>query len=352
MVQKLDNFPLLVLGQGHGAGCPAQRSLGDAGQAQGGGGGAVVARKAHPQHQADQRGGHQHPHHRAAVAEQGDDALLRVLLPKGEGDGAGDPRVPAQMEQGSGVFCGAGVFLVIQAAQDRLIRRHLDVQAEQAVGDPEDGVKPVQAQQDIGQGLEAVVPAADVGLLMQEDIAPLLRGQPHGEIDARAEKAQDEGAVDLVRLVNMLGEEHGVVNALSQAAVRHHAPERSHSRPRRPDAEGDRRPMGGLRNGHFAGGGFRGGCGLHPLRRPAGGRGGLRSARQRAGGGQHELGDRPVRHPLGHQAHRQGNAHRAGHAEEHHQPQPADQRPRQFIEKQPGHHHAQRRQRGRQAHAQ
>lgn len=36
-------------------------------------------------------------------------------------------RVPAQMEQGSGVFCGAGVFLVIQAAQDGLIRRHFDV---------------------------------------------------------------------------------------------------------------------------------------------------------------------------------------------------------------------------------
>lgn len=44
-----------------------------------------------------------------------------------EGDGAGDLRVPAQMEQGSGVFCGAGVFLVIQAAQDGLIRRHFDV---------------------------------------------------------------------------------------------------------------------------------------------------------------------------------------------------------------------------------
>ena len=54
-----------------------------------------------------------------------------------------------------------------------LVRGGLNVSAQKMVRKPENGVEPVEAEREIRQGFRQVVPAADVGLLMEQDIAPV-----------------------------------------------------------------------------------------------------------------------------------------------------------------------------------
>ena len=49
----------------------------------------------------------------------------------------------------------------------------LNVPAKKMVRKPEDGVKPVETECDIGQRLRQIVPTADVSLLMEQDVAPV-----------------------------------------------------------------------------------------------------------------------------------------------------------------------------------
>ncbi len=62
----------------------------------------------------------------------------------------------------------------------------------------------MEAEREIGQGFCQVVPAADVSLLMEQDVAPAGFRQANGKIDAGPEKTADEGAVDLIRLIDVL----------------------------------------------------------------------------------------------------------------------------------------------------
>ena len=78
-------------------------------------------------------------------------------------------------------------------ADHGLVRGSLNVSAKKMVGQPEDGIEPVETECDIGQGLRQIVPAADVGLLMEQNIAPVGFRQANGKIDAGAEEAADEG---------------------------------------------------------------------------------------------------------------------------------------------------------------
>ena len=94
-----------------------------------------------------------------------------------------------------------------------LVRGGLKVSAKKMVRKPENGIEPVEAEGDIGQGLRQIVPAADVGLLVQEDVAPVGFRQANGKIDAGAEEAADEGAVDLIRLIDIFLDENGVCNS-------------------------------------------------------------------------------------------------------------------------------------------
>ena len=89
-------------------------------------------------------------------------------------------------------------------ADHGLVRGGLNVPAEEMIGQPENGIEPVEAERDIGQGFRQVVPAADVGLFVEQNIAPIRFRQADRKIDAGAEEAADEGAVDLVRLVDVL----------------------------------------------------------------------------------------------------------------------------------------------------
>ena len=76
----------------------------------------------------------------------------------------------AQTEEGGGVLDGV---VGVEGLDHRLVAGGLNVPAEQPVGQPQQGVAPVQAQSHPGQGLGPVIPPADVGLLVEEDVLPV-----------------------------------------------------------------------------------------------------------------------------------------------------------------------------------
>ena len=114
------------------------------------------------------------------------------------------------MQERGGVAC---CVRPPKRADHGLVRGGLKVSSEEVVRKPENGVEPVETECDIGQRLRQVVPAADVGLLMEQNIAPVRFRQADGKIDAGAEEAADEGAVDLVCLIDIFLDENGVCNS-------------------------------------------------------------------------------------------------------------------------------------------
>lgn len=74
------------------------------------------------------------------------------------------------MQERGGVACGVRPP---KGTDHGLVRGSLKVSSEEVVRKPENGIEPVEAERDIGQGFCQVVPAADVGLLMEQNIAPV-----------------------------------------------------------------------------------------------------------------------------------------------------------------------------------
>ena len=108
-----------------------------------------------------------------------------------------------------------------------LVTGHLHIPAEQGVGQPHQGIVPVEGQGQKATELDPVVPLIQVGPLVGQDLAALVLGHPGGDIDLRLQKAQNEGRLDFVRLpaapdfhrVSHLGSEFQVGN---QAVAQNH----------------------------------------------------------------------------------------------------------------------------------
>ena len=96
--------------------------------------------------------------------------MLRVFLPEGQGDGLGEAGLVAQVQERGGVACGVRPP---KRTDHGLVRGGLNVPAKEMVRKPENGIEPVEAEREIRQGFRQVVPAADVGLLMEQNIAPV-----------------------------------------------------------------------------------------------------------------------------------------------------------------------------------
>ena len=96
--------------------------------------------------------------------------MLGVLLPKGQGDGLGEAGLVAQVQERGGVACGVRPT---KRADDGLIGRRFDIPAKEMIGQPQNRVEPVDAQRNITQGLRQIIPAADVGLLVEQNITPV-----------------------------------------------------------------------------------------------------------------------------------------------------------------------------------
>ena len=96
--------------------------------------------------------------------------MLRVFLPEGQRNGLGEAGLVAQVQERGGVACGVRPP---KRTDHGLVRGGLNVPAEEMIGQPQDRVEPVEAQGDIGQRFCQVVPAADVGLFVEQNIAPI-----------------------------------------------------------------------------------------------------------------------------------------------------------------------------------
>ena len=265
---------------------------------------------------------------------------LASSSPKARGEDGGERGPPAQVEKGLGV---PGGVLPAEGADHRLVAGGLHVPAEQAVGHPQHGVKPVDRQGQPGQDLGAVVPPAQVGLLVEEDVGPVGHIQPCGEVDPGPEEAADEGGGDLVGLVHPWLHPHRLGHLPPQPPVGEGSPQQADPAPGGPDPCDHGGPAGGGRgflwgsvwNGCLLDWGL--GCGLGL----GGGVGqdGVPSVLRHRVGGENPLYIGPTGDPLGHQAHRQGQAGGQNHPQQHHPPQGAGDPPGDLFQGQAEDHH-------------
>lgn len=72
------------------------------------------------------------------------------------------------------------------------------------------GVKPVEAEGRESQNPDNVVPPADVGLLVEEDVFPLLMGQPLRQVNFRPENPQNKGGFQPFCVINPAFLQNGV----------------------------------------------------------------------------------------------------------------------------------------------
>ena len=207
-----------------------------------------------------------------------------------------------------------------------------------------------------------MVPPAQVGLLVEEDVGPVGHIQPCGEVDPGPEEAADEGGGDLVALIHRRrhqgGDQHGLCHLPPQPQVGQGGPQQAGQAPGGPDPREDCRPVkgGGSRRrlwrgvgkGGLLGGGL--GWGLGLLGGVCGD--GVRRRRLRRGGGEDLLHIGPAGDPLGHQPHRQVQPAGEDHPHQHHRPQGAGDPPGGPFQGQAEEHHDARRHRRRGGHGQ
>ena len=240
--------------------------------------------------------------------------------PQRPGGGRQGGRPPAQVEKGLGV---PGGVLPAEGADHCLVAGGLHIPAEQAVGHPQHGVKPVDRQGQPGQNFGAVVPPAQVGPLVEEDVGPVGHIQPRREVDPGPEETADEGE-GFGRSRTPLAPPAPPRPPAAAAASRRGRPTAGRPAPGGPDDRDHGRPAGGGRgflwgsvwNGCLLDWGL--GCGLGL----GGGIGqdGVPLVLRRRDGGENPLYIGPAGDPLGHQAHRQGQAGGQNHSRQHHPP--------------------------------
>ena len=138
-----------------------------------------------------------------------------------------------------------------------LVAGQLDVPAQEHIAQPQGGVEPVDRQQQKAQGLPPVIPAADVGALMGEDMAADGLVQTGRQVDVRAEQTKEEGGVDPVAEENARLQQHGFAHLPPDAQAGYQRPERHGSHAQKPEVGEDGNPdLQGIDTG--AGGGAQG----------------------------------------------------------------------------------------------
>ena len=161
-----------------------------------------------------------------------------VVLSESGGQAAG--LGGGQGQQGPGV---AGVLPFRQISQHPLVAGGLQIPAEQPPGQPQHRVEPVDRRRQEEEGFPHKIPPAQVEPLMGEDIAPVGRLQPPGQVDFGREKAQDEGRTGLVALQHPGRHPHRRLHPLFQLPVGIQPPAPQYSHPQQPQ-KGERQHGG------------------------------------------------------------------------------------------------------------
>ena len=134
------------------------------------------------------------------------DALFHPHFAEGEGTGRHHMAGETTGEECLGVgFLCRGIHI----ADDPLVAGQLNIAAQQDIGHPQQGVEPVDRQQQKAQGLPPVVAAAQMCLLVGDDVLGLPLVHVVGEVDVGAEEAEDKGGVHRLAPPNVLPQREG-----------------------------------------------------------------------------------------------------------------------------------------------
>ena len=156
-----------------------------------GGGFSRIAGRQQQDGGAEEASGYSQPQLCPLPAQHEFHALSRVALAEGQG-GRGEAPSGGEIQKALGVVAAD---LGTQALQHRLVAAQLHVPAAQEEAQPHQGVEPVDAHRQPEQGLDDGVPVAQVELLVEEDVFPLLVFQVRGQVDG---SHQHEGRPDAV----------------------------------------------------------------------------------------------------------------------------------------------------------
>ena len=141
-----------------------------------------------------------HPEFGLAVVQHPGNALLYPHLRKCQGANL-NPIGGGAGQQSGGVIL---LLLGVHAFNHGFVTGLLHIPAEQEVGNPAQGIEPVNAQQHIAQGLPQVVAPAQVGLLVSQHGDSGSFVQIRGQEYFGVHDAQDEGGADGVAAVHPL----------------------------------------------------------------------------------------------------------------------------------------------------
>ena len=149
-----------------------------------------VRQKEDGQCDAGDDGGQQDPEAGLFVAEHGPDAAPDAHLAEGQRTHGDHPVADGATDQGFGIGPDGPP---VQLPDHPLVAGQLDIPAKEDVGQPHDGVEPVDGQQGKAQGLPQVVQPFQMGPFMGQDMVFRVRIQTGGQVDPGPQDAQDEG---------------------------------------------------------------------------------------------------------------------------------------------------------------
>ena len=181
-------------------------------------------------------GGQDNPEGRLAVTEHVFDAALGVALAEGQRAGRGPPPRRTALEKGLGILRA----LLRREVFDRaLVAGVLDVAAVERPGQPDEGIVPVQTEDEEAERLEPGVPPRDVGALMRQDVRALALAEAVWQVYPGPEYAQHEGRSGKFALIHLALEPHGGAHAAAQSHPACEGPEQHERNAYEPDKRGD-----------------------------------------------------------------------------------------------------------------
>ena len=172
----------------------------------------------HQAHRHEDDGDHAHqtdPEAGLLIGKHRLDALLDAHLAEGHGTGREVRPIGGAVQQGGGV----GFPLVqLHELHHPLVAGDLDVLAQQDIGCPHQRIEPVQCQRQKAHHLEPVVALVQMGAFVGENVTLFLGSHAHGDVDIRADEAQNKSGLDAVAFP-AAGDPDGLPNLQLQGQV-------------------------------------------------------------------------------------------------------------------------------------
>ena len=148
-----------------------------------------IRQKADGQDDAGGDGQKNDPESRFFVVHHRFYTLLYPDLAEGERAGRNSAAVHTARDKGLHIV---GPLPAVQMFDHFFVARQLDIPAQQHIAEPQQGIEPVDRQQQKAQRLPHVIPAAQMCLFVGDDLLPVAAVHVVGQIDPRPEHAEHE----------------------------------------------------------------------------------------------------------------------------------------------------------------